>query len=258
MEESMNLQRFIDAKQDELAALKAFVPSPLPVRRPDFLAALSEPPCGVPLHVIAEFKRASPSMGVINDHLQAGDAARQYARAGARCMSVLTEQHYFKGSLPDLAAAASAGLPLLRKDFIFDALQVRQTFATPASALLLIVALTPDPFKLRDLRQMAEEQGIHAVVEVFTERELETARASGARIIQVNARNLESFQTDRQACLRMAALRRPGECWVAASAMSNAEHLKAAAQAGYQAALVGTALMRRENPQQALHQLLHP
>lgn len=240
----MNLQRFIDAKQGELEMLRREMPAPLALARPDFRAALmAPPPAGEPLRVIAEFKRSSPSAGVINDKLNPADVARQYAAAGATCMSVLTEERYFTGHVRDLHAAAPAGLPLLRKDFIFDELQVRQTFATPASAMLLIVALTPDVAKLRALRELAETQGIHAVVEVFTERELDMARESGARIIQVNARNLETFKTDREEGLKLAALRRDGECWIAASAMSARPHLEDARRAGYNAALIGTALM---------------
>lgn len=253
----MNLQRFIDAKQEELAALRRAMPEPLTLSRADFAATLSAPPQpGRPLHVVAEFKRSSPSAGVINDRLAVADVAQQYAAGGASCMSVLTETKFFTGHLRDLAAAAPAGLPLLRKDFIFSELQVRQTYATPAAALLLIVALTPDAALLRGLRELAEEQGIHAVVEVFTERELELARESGARIIQVNARNLETFRTDREAGLKLAALRAPGEVWIAASAMSERVHLEAAAQAGYHAALVGTALMQGNAPAVNLQRLL--
>ena len=241
----MNLQRFIDAKQDELAALRRCMPAPLAGQRADFLATLSAPPReGLPLHVVAEFKRSSPSAGVINDTLSPADVAQQYAAGGASCMSVLTEEKYFTGHVRDLSAAAPAGLPLLRKDFIFHELQVRQTFATPAAAMLLIVALLPDAARLRALRELAEEQGIHAVVEVFTPAELELARESGARIIQVNARNLETFRTDREEGLKLAALRAEGELWIAASAMSERSHLADAAAAGYHAALVGTALMQ--------------
>lgn len=255
----MDLQRFIDAKQAELEALRRAMPAPLEVARPDFLRALTAPPpAGEPLRVIAEFKRSSPSAGVINDRLDPADVARQYAAGGAACMSVLTEERYFTGHGRDLSAAAPAGIPLLRKDFIFSELQVCQTFATPASAMLLIVALTPDAAQLRGLRELAETQGIHAVVEVFTERELELARESGARIIQVNARNLETFKTDRVEGLKLAAHRLPGECWIAASAMQEHSHLQDAAAAGYHAALVGTALMSGNCPLDNLRRILHP
>lgn len=253
----MNLQRFIEAKQDELASLRASMPAPLEGKRPDFLETLmAPPPPGHPLRVIAEFKRSSPSAGIINDRLTPASVAEQYATGGASCMSVLTEQRYFTGHIRDLTAASPAGLPLLRKDFIFDDLQVQQTLATPASALLLIVALTPDADQLRHLRERAESHGLHAVVEIFTEAELDIARASGARIIQVNARNLETFRTDRETCLKLARHRRPNECWIAASAMNQREHLQAARQAGYNAALVGTALMQGDSPLRNLRHLL--
>ena len=254
----MNLQRFIDAKQTELQALRAHMPQPLAAPRPDFCAALRSPlPAGHVLRVIAEYKRSSPSAGVINDRVTPQQMASAYAAGGATCMSVLTERAYFHGGVEDLEAAHAAGLPLLRKDFIFDELQVRATLATPASALLLIVALTPDAGKLRGLRELAEQHGIHAVVEIFSEQELAIARQSGARIIQVNARNLETFSTDRTAGLHLASLRAPEEIWIAASAMSERSHLQDAAAAGYDAALVGTALMTSPDPQQTLHQLLH-
>ena len=256
----MNLQRFIDAKREELASLRRQMPPALPVSsRSDFLSALrGEKKDFSPLRVVAEFKRSSPSAGVINATRTPEEAAQAYVNGGASCMSVLTEEKYFRGCTEDLfrAHAVAPTLPLLRKDFIFHELQVRQTAATPASALLLIVALPPDAVQLRDLRQQAEEQGIHAVVEIFSEAELDFARESGARIIQVNARNLETFRTDREAGLHLARFRLSGEVWIAASAMSEREHLVAAASAGYDAALVGTALMQAESPQQKLCLLL--
>lgn len=253
----MNLQRFIDAKQEELRALRLAMPAPLSCPRPSFLRALQSPlPPGQPLRVIAEFKRSSPSAGAINAAADPHRIALAYAAGGAVCMSVLTERAYFHGGLDDLRAAASAGLPLLRKDFLFDELQVRESFASPASAILLIVALTPDPGKLRSLRELAESHGLDAVVEIFSRSELALARESGARIIQVNARNLESFTTDRAACLRLASLREPGEVWIAASAMSEYSHLLDAAAAGFDAALIGTSLMRSPNPSLKLRHLL--
>lgn len=258
----MNLQRFIDAKAAEIAALRRAhgegnMPEPFAGVRGDFRAALqTPPPASEPLRVIAEFKRCSPSQGVINGSLDPAEAARIYAEGGAAAMSVLTEETYFLGSTADMLAAATAGLPLLRKDFLFDPLQVEQTMATPAAAMLLIVALTPDAALLRDLRQMGESAGIESVVEIFSERELDTAREAGARIIQVNARNLETFATDRSAGLRLARLHTDDETWIAASAMSDRRHLMEAAEAGYDAALVGTALMQTSQPGETLRSLL--
>ena len=263
----MRLERFHQAKQAEVAALRlaaerGTLPEPLTSPRPDFAAALSLPASGAPLAVVAEYKRASPSRGVIREDLDVEEVVRQYAAAGADAdaLSILTEEIWFHGRLDFLTRAAAPGLypaaplPLLRKDFIFDSLQVRATAATPASALLLIVRLTPEARLLRQLREEAEGFGLHAVVEIFDAADLRLARESGARIIQVNARDLQTFAVDRAACLSLARSCPPenGEIWVAASGISHAEHLVQAAEAGYQAALVGTALMEKGKPGVAL------
>lgn len=139
-----------------------------------------------------------------------------------------------------------------------DPLQVEATAATPASALLLIVRLTPDPKDLRTLREQAESYGIDAVVEVFDKADLELARESGARIIQVNARDLETFHVDRQAGLDLIRDCPPlgEEVWIAASGVSEGVHLVEAAKAGFTAALVGTALMKDGRPGEAVSKLL--
>lgn len=265
----MLLERFRKAKEAEVEALRALeaqdaLPAVYEGQRPDFAAALTLRAPSCPLAVVAEYKRASPSRGVICENLDVEDVARQYAAAGASAVSVLTEEAFFRGRLEYLARAANPALyngprvPLLRKDFIFDPLQVRATAATPASALLLIVRLTPDAATLRALREQAEGYGIQAVVEIFDAEDLRLARESGARIIQVNARDLESLAVDRDACLKLIRACPPasGELWIAASGMSSADHLRAAASAGYHAALVGSALMEGGAPGEALAALL--
>ena len=268
------LQRFIDAKQAEIETLTAAGPdafSPWTGPRPAFSQALDHPRGG-PLAVIAEFKRASPSRGLICASVTPEDAARDYAAAGATALSVLTEERHFLGHLDDLRRAASAlgqngdtapdhgtaALPLLRKDFVFHPLQVAATAATPASALLLIVRLTPDARLLRDLREQAEQAGLDAVVEVFDVQDLALARDSGARLIQVNARDLSTFNVDRTACLALinACPPRAGERWIAASGMARHTDLHDAANAGFSAALVGSALMEHATPGASLRQLL--
>ena len=158
----MLLERFLWAKADEVARLrqqerKGALPVPFSGQRGDFIEALQRREAGVPLTVIAEFKQASPSRGPICRSLTVEEAARQYVAAGAGALSILTERRFFAGELDFLgrAAACCPGTPLLRKDFIFDPLQVRATAATPAAALLLIVALTPDAALLRRLREQA-------------------------------------------------------------------------------------------------------
>ena len=257
----MLLDRFREAKAEEIALLtdlasRRELPRPWKGRRPDFLKAIAETPAGQPVAVIAEFKQASPSRGVIAQGLKPEDVAEQYAAAGASCISVLTEERFFGGRIGYLERMHRTGVPMLRKDFIFHQLQVMETASTPASALLLIVRLTPDARELRVLREQAEAYGMQAVVEIFDEGDLALARESGARIIQVNARDLDTLETDRQACLDLGKLRRDGEVWIAASAMSAEEHLREAAEAGCQAVLMGTALMDGEKPGEKLAAIL--
>lgn len=262
----MLLERFRTAKQDELAHLRALaaaggLPEPRSASRPDFRAALRRDASGLPA-VIAEYKRASPSRGVIREDMDAADAVRRYADGGAAALSILTEERYFKGALRYLDEAATAlgpaCPPLLRKDFLFDPLQIAATAATPASALLLIVRLAPDAGLLRELREQAESFGMQAVVEIFDTEDLQLARQSGARIIQVNARDLETFAVDSNACLELIRRCPPEgeERWIAASGLSRTEHLRAAAEVGYDAVLIGTALMEQEDPGVALRRLL--
>ena len=266
----MRLERFRAAKTPELAALRRAaeegrLPPAWAGPRPDLAAALTARPAAGPLAVVAEYKRASPSRGPICEHLTVEDVARQYAQAGAAALSILTEEAWFHGDLAFLGraaraleAAAAPALPLLRKDFIFDPLQVTATAATPASALLLIVRLTPQAGELRALREAAEGYGLAAVVEVFDTEDLMLARESGARIIQVNARDLESLRVDREAPLTLIRANPPlpGEIWIAASGMDSFTHLVKAADGGYAAALVGTALMAGGEPGAALARLL--
>lgn len=260
------LERFVEAKRDEIVRLErmgaeAFLP--WPGARPSFRRALCAKGEG-PLAVVAEYKRASPSRGVICESLSPEDAAGQYAEAGASALSVLTEERYFHGApaylfrMAESMEASGAGLPMLRKDFIFHPLQVAATLATPASALLLIVRLIPDVRLLRDLREKAEAGGLDAVVEVFDARDVALARESGADIIQVNARDLVSFRVDRDACLKLAEACPPkgGEIWIAASGIRCRRDLEDAAGAGFKAALVGTALMENGRPGRALRCLL--
>lgn len=260
------LERFMDAKRREVEELTRQGTEqirPWNGERPSFSRALEAG--GGPLAVIAEYKRASPSRGVICESLEPEDVVRQYREAGAAAVSVLTEERWFHGHISYLARMAAAmekrggkRPPLLRKDFLFHPAQVDATLATPASALLLIVRLTPSARTLRDLRERAEKGGMEAVVEVFDEKDLALARESGARIIQVNARDLASLKVDTDACLRLIETCPPerGELWIAASGMGCRADLEQAAQRGFSAALVGSALMEGGRPGEALAKLL--
>lgn len=257
------LERFRRAKRPQILALERLadsgtLPAPLDRPRPSFRSALHVTE-GLPA-VIAEYKRASPSRGIIALDLDPADVAAQYATAGASCLSVLTEEVHFRGRREYLFRMEGAGLPMLRKDFIFHPLQVAETAATPASALLLIVRLTPDVRLLRELREQAERFGLDAVVEIDNPDDLALARDSGARIIQVNSRDLATLIVDRSRCLQLAQKHRAQgqqECWIAASGMSKTVHLREAADSGFDAALLGTALMQGGRPGETLATLLH-
>ncbi len=189
------LDKFRAAKQAEIRALKAravsgSLPAVFPGQRPSFGAALRD---SGQIAVIAEYKPASPSRGVIREGCPPQQMARVYADGGAQAISVLTEARYFRSSLSFLWEMEGFGLPLLRKDFLFDPLQVRQTAATPAAALLLIVRMfAAAPEVLAELLREADRYGLEAVVEVFDCSDLELARQANAKIIQVNNRDLDS------------------------------------------------------------------
>lgn len=258
----MLLHKFLVAKQDEIARLEKLADAgELPISqnriRPSFIKALQKDNNEQP-HIIAEYKRASPSMGDIALNLDVKDVVKQYAQGGASCISILTEEKFFKGHVDYIKQAESCNLPILRKDFIFDSLQIIHTATTAASALLLIVGLTPDAKILRDLREQAEAFGMDAVVEIFSQTELAMAKNSGARIIQVNARDLSTFKIDRAECIKIGKMHIQKESdvvWIAASGISEHQHLIEAHNVGYNAVLVGTQLMQRGQPYEDLMEL---
>lgn len=254
------LEKFRQAKQREIDALKLLParPGPVPRQRIGFAKAIAKPG---KLGVIAEYKRASPSRGQIRADLDVEDVAAQYQKAGAAALSILTETDFFDGDLAfiERAAAATAPLmPILRKDFIFDPLQIEATAHTSASALLLIARLHENATELRDMRELAEELGLEAVIEIFDLRDLAIARDAGAKLIQVNARDLNKLQVDRRACLRLIDQAKPEkeEIWIAASGISSGEHLREVAKAGFHAALIGGALMEKGQPGDNLARML--
>ncbi len=260
------LDKFARAKRPEienLCRLRAAgrFPAPFSEKRPDFKAALQPSSCLPAL--IAEYKRSSPSKGLICDRLDVEEVAAQYVANGAAALSILTEKEYFSGDESFISRAwdflgPEQRRPILRKDFIFDPVQIQATAATPASAVLIIVRICPDAGKLRKMLDLAASYNLQCVVEVFDEQDLRIAREGGASIIQVNARDLASLHVDRDACLKLIQKLPPlaGESWIAASGMDSAEHLKAARNAGFDAALLGTALMKNGKPGQTLASLL--
>ena len=204
--------------------------------------------------IIAEFKRASPSKGLIRKGADAAEFARAYAAAGAAALSVLTDETYFQGGLQDLERArATCELPVLRKDFVIDELQLLEARSAGADAILLIVAAL-EAEMLGNLLEAAGEIGLDALVEVHTRVELDTALERGARILGVNNRNLHSFETDvevTRALLPYAA----GRTLISESGLAAPDVIASLAADGVHAFLVGEALMRAESPGAALREL---
>ncbi len=204
--------------------------------------------------VIAEVKRRSPSAGSIREDLNPGERAALYARHGASAISVLTDGPFFGGSIEDLrSAAARSGLPVLRKDFILDEVQILEARVAGASAVLLIVrALGP---RLLPLLRYTAEAGLTAMVEVHTDQELAAALAAGATVIGVNSRDLDTFTIDTEAALRIVG-RVPAQCLaVAESGMASSSDVMRAAAAGADAVLIGTALSAAASPDRLLAEL---
>ena len=210
---------------------------------PDFGAALAEPG----LQVIAEIKRKSPSAGLIAAGLDPAEQARRYAAGGAAAISVVTEPDFFGGSLEDLQAVCNAvDLPVLRKDFIVDETQMYEAKAAGADAVLLIVAALGES-SLNDLLTVAAELEIEALVEAHDAAELEVANRSGATIIGVNNRDLRTFETNLATAEVLApSIAAPTK--VAESAVSTGAAAARMAAAGFDAILVGEALVRSPDP----------
>ena len=251
------LERFRKAKAAEVAALEALhaagrMPAPNPMPRPSFTGALR---AKTTAPVIAEYKRASPSRGALNLSVSPEEAATAYAAAGAGALSVLTEEDYFKGSLSFLHRAAGAGLPLLRKDFILHPLQIEQTAATQASAVLLIARMVEGGL-LRELLAQSRRYGLEPVTEVFTRADLDAARQAGATILQVNNRDLDTLRVNLDCSRALVAEKAQGEFWITASGIERPEQLEELLARGFDAALVGSALMQDGDPGSALRTLL--
>jgi len=198
-------------------------------------------------NVIAEFKRCSPSKGMIRENADPARIARAYESGGAKAISVLTEQDFFAGSLADLRAARKAvSIPILRKDFVVDEYQVVESAAAGADALLLIVAALDDD-RLSRLLRLTHDWGMDALVEVHDESELKRALAQNAKLIGVNNRNLRTFAVSTNTSRHLAKLVPPDVVLVSESGLTPAEvrDLKAM---GYRGFLVGETLMRADDP----------
>jgi len=252
----MILDTIVTRKREEVAALRK-----KGVRAPDmeigpprgFHRALVDCP-GVA--IIAEAKKASPSKGVIRPDFDPVSIARHYKAGGAHAMSVLTDVDFFQGSIDYIPLVREAvDLPVLRKEFIIDPLQIREASLYGSDAILLIAAIL-DVSQMRDFRQMAEELGMDVLVEVHSEPEVDSALEAGSRLIGINNRNLNDFTVDLNTTFRLQR-RIPHEIPVVSeSGISTAEDMARLREGGVAAVLIGESLMRTADQGQLLKEFL--
>lgn len=243
------LQKILATKREEVAGLRrseieARLLDASPVR--PFRTALAG--AIVPVALIAEVKRASPSEGSIREPFDPVALACAYRDAGAHCLSVLTDRLYFRAEPEHLRLAREAsGLPVLRKDFVVDALQITEARALGADAILLIVAALDDAH-LRAFREHAESLGMAALVEVHDEVELDRALATGATVVGVNNRDLSTFRVDLAIGERVLSQIPPDVLAVGESAITSFADVERLRLAGARAVLIGTTFCRASDP----------
>jgi len=252
------LEEILAAKRDEIEALK---PRAVELDRQarartdfrDFRTALES--SAEKIAVIAEIKKASPSAGVIAKSFEPVQIAKNYERAGANAISVLTDSKFFQGSLAHLKNVRNAvSLPLLRKDFIWDRAQIAESAANGADAILLIVAaLTQD--QLVRLLKGAKEFRLDALVEVHSVDELQRALEAGAEIVGINNRNLATFDTDLAVTEELCRDVPDEIVLVSESGIKTPQDVARVKACGVDAVLVGEALMRSEITIQQLREL---
>ena len=246
------LETIVQQKQREVAKLASRLIAAGELRdallerdeRRDFLGALRQPKKGS-VALIAEVKKASPSAGVICPDFDPVRIAKDYEAAGASCLSVLTDEKFFQGSLDYLRQIrAAVKLPLLRKDFLIDERQILEAIEWGADAILLIVAILDDA-RLKKFHSLATEAGLAALVEVHDEAELDRALAINASLIGVNNRDLKTFKVDLATTERIAArLKNKSILLVAESGIHTRADVERLAKCGAKAILVGESLMR--------------
>jgi len=252
------LERIVEAKRAEIAAarecasldtMKAQARSASAVR--DFVGALrAKRPA-----VIAEIKKASPSRGVLREQFEPAAIARSYERAGAACLSVLTDREFFQGAAEHLVAARRAcALPVLRKDFVIEPYQVFESRALGADCILLIAAcLSVDG--MLELERIATALGMAVLAEVHDAEELERALSLKTPLIGINNRNLRTFETRLETTLNLLSRVPKGRIIVTESGILGGTDVKRMRDAGVETFLVGEAFMRSSDPGAALREL---
>ena len=260
LDRSHILARIIEAKRTRLQASRMRVPEVI-VRKmaatakpaPSFREALETPQR---VRIIAEIKKASPSKGVLKAGLNPEQLAMAYSQAGASAISAVTEEDFFQGDLAWIhKIRQSSSLPVVRKDFIFDAYQVYETRAAGASAILLIAAML-DAMTLKELAALAHELKLDALVEVHDETELSEALEAGASIVGVNNRDLKTFNVDLNTSMRLAKLIPEDRLFIVESGIHTKDDIERLLETGADAFLIGEHFITSPEPAAALRGLL--
>jgi indole-3-glycerol phosphate synthase len=201
--------------------------------------------------IIAEFKRKSPSKGMINEHASLQDTTVGYVRAGASALSILTDKRFFGGSNDDLTHARSFNhCPILRKDFTIDEYQIFEAKSIGADAILLIAAVL-DPKQSKQMTDLAHSLGLEVLLEVHDEIELKENLDVGADLIGVNNRNLKTFQVSIEVSEKLASMIPDGIVKVSESGISSPEVIVDLKQIGYRGFLIGENFMKESRPEVA-------
>ena len=248
------LKTITESKLEEIAALKRKGFSTDRCDLPEgFIKALMN---REPIALIAEIKKASPSKGIIRENFNPAELAADYEKGGANCLSVLTDKKYFSGNIENVKLArSSCSLPILRKDFIIDPVQVAETYHIGADAMLLIAAML-EQNQLNDLYLQARDFGLDVLVETHNELEMEMAINCKARLIGINNRNLNTFEVNLKTTDRLAQLAPENSLLVSESGIFTFDDVKRVKNAGASAILVGESLMRQDDVADAVRKLL--
>lgn len=244
------LEKIIEHKKTEVAAAKASAPVAELEKQPFFSrpvlslrASLGDPG---KTGIIAEFKRRSPSKGVINDKVSVVEVTNGYAEAGAACLSVLTDRQFFGGASGDLRAARVNTLPILRKDFIIDEYQIVEARAMGADVILLIAACLK-PAEVKRLARFAVSLGLEVLLEIHSEEELDHI-CDVTPLVGVNNRDLKTFTVDVERSIRLSRQIPKDKLLIAESGINRVETIWHMQDAGFHGFLVGEHFMKEENP----------
>ncbi len=257
------LRRILDAKREEVLRMRP-IPAHPPMGTPQRVLDAMSRGTGASMRLIAEIKPRSPSAGVLSSVLSPEDRAQSYARAGASMISVLTDEIFFGGSFATLRrirssldASLGESRPLLLcKDFVLDPVQIAEAAASGADAVLLIARIL-SAGELRTLVGEARRRSLEPLVEVWSPEELNAALGADARMIGVNARDLDTLEVDFKRAGTILAAIPPELVRVHLSGLKRPEDVAAAARAGIDAALIGEALMREDEPGPLLRMMVH-